>query len=80
MRKVMVSILLLGLVAGVMSAVPAAAKKKKKTVTISEEFSAGPHAPSPTGLDGSTEGCLESEEGVFSPSSPSRLPARESST
>ena len=37
MRKALISVLLLGLVAGAMSAVPATAKKKKKTVTVSEE-------------------------------------------
>ena len=65
MRKVLVSVLLLGLVAGAFSAVPAMAKKKKKkTITVSEEFSAGPHAPMPTGIAGETEGCLESNETV----------------
>lgn len=63
MRKTLVSILALGLIAAALSAAPALAKKKK-TVTIHKEFSAGPHAPMPSGLDGSTEGCLESTEGV----------------
>lgn len=63
MRKTLVSILALGLIAAALSAAPALAKKKK-TVTIHKEFSAGPHAPMPSGLAGETEGCLESTEGV----------------
>lgn len=63
MRKAITTILALGLVAAAFSAAPALAKKKK-TVTVHEEFSAGPHAPMPSGLDGSTEGCLESTDGV----------------
>ena len=65
MRKVLVSVLLLGLIAGALSAGPAIAKKKKKkTITVSEEFSAGPHAPIPVLSDADPNGCRNGEDGV----------------
>ena len=62
MRKVVASILLVGLVAALPG--PAVAKKKKKTVTITESFSAGPFAPKPFPGDVSDAGCRDGEEGV----------------
>lgn len=64
MRKVLVSILLLGLIASAFSVAPAMAAKRKKKVTITKEFSAGPHAPMPTGVAGEADGCRDSTEGV----------------
>ncbi|MDQ3985256.1 MAG: hypothetical protein M3280_02005 [Actinomycetota bacterium] len=60
MRRALVSILVLGLVGGVVSA-PALAGKKK---TIKKEFSAGPHAPLPILADASPNGCLDGQEGL----------------
>ena len=59
MRRALVSIVVLGLVGGVIAA-PAMAGKK----TIKKEFSAGPHAPFPVPSDASATGCLASQEGV----------------
>ena len=72
MRKSIVSILLLGLVAGAFSAVPALAKKKK-TVTVHQEFTAGPHLPLP-GQD--VPGCSAGEETIHKTTIPYKTPAK----
>ncbi len=62
MRKTLGLVLAAALAFGTLGA-PAGAGKKK-TVTKKKTFTAGPHAPMPTGVLGETEGCLESIEGV----------------
>ena len=77
MRKALVSVLLLGLVAGALSAAPAVAgKKKKKTVTVSEEFALGPHAPIPVLSDADPNGCRNGEEGVHKTTVPFTTPGK----
>jgi hypothetical protein len=60
MRKTLGLALAAALALGALGA-PAGAGK---TVTKKKKFSAGPHAPMPTGILGETEGCLESVEGL----------------
>ena len=77
MRRVLISVLLLGLIAGALSAAPAVAKKKKKkTVTISETFTAGPHAPIPVLSDADPNGCRNGENTVHKTTVPFTTPGK----
>ena len=74
MRKAIVSMLALGLIASAFSAGPAVAgKKKKKTVTIHQEFSAGPHLPLP-GQE--VAGCADGQAVVHKTVVPFTTPAK----
>lgn len=73
MRKALVSILLIGLV----GAIPTWAEAgKKKTVTVTKEFSAGPHAPMPMTSSVDPRGCTFGEEGVHKTSVPYKTPGK----
>ena len=72
MRKSIVSLLLLGLIAAAFSAAPALAKKKK-TITVHQEFTAGPHLPLP-GQD--APGCSAGEETIHKTTIPYTTPAK----
>ena len=77
MRRVLISVLLLGLIAGALSAAPAVAKKKKKkTITISKEFTAGPHAPIPVMSEVEPNGCRNGENTVHKTTVPFTTPGK----
>ena len=70
MRKTMVSVALVGL----MAALPGSALAGKKT--IHKEFSAGPHAPIPVLSDADPNGCRNGEEGVHKTTVPFKAPGK----
>src|SRR5688572_3611123 len=76
MRKVIASVLLVGLVGALPATAVAAKKKKPKTVTISETFSAGPLAPMPIPGDVADTGCRGGEEGVHKLTIPFTTPGK----
>jgi hypothetical protein len=76
MRKALVTVLLLGLVAGALSAAPAVAAKKKKTITVSEEFALGPHAPIPVASEADPNGCRNGQDAVHKTTIPFTTPAK----
>ena len=73
MRKAIVSILALGLIAAAFSAAPAVAKKKKKTVTVHKEISAGPHLSFP---GEAAAGCADGQETINKTTVPFTTPGK----
>jgi hypothetical protein len=70
MRKTVISVALVALVA----AVPGSALAGKKT--IHKSFSAGPHAPIPVLSDADPNGCRNGEEGVHKTTVPFKTPGK----